>query len=308
MRVVERGCPSPAFLTACLIVTTMVVGCTDADVANGRDQDAAAGSSAGALRTSPTAAGFPGEDLATLTGVRDPWTLRIIHEPPPGGDGPTVWTTYREGGDGSLRPIDGADRVTAFARRGETAIAVDEGGRLLRLSPRGSAIVLTEGVIGTPLLAEDGERVFVGQVQREGGRDGSEGAAIVEVDLATGAETVLGRSLGSVAGLWLEPTGRWLIFVAAGVGGVAGLWAVPTSAHGVPGGGARCLTNCALRTGRSWGDAFVALPTDRGTLRVSAGRLWWLQDGQDLSVALDPRPLPPRSASPISDAERGNDR
>lgn len=101
-------------------------------------------------------------------------------------------------------------------------------------------------------LASDGEHlVYVTQ-----NPDG------LSIRLHDGAsERVLARGLASAGVLKIEA--ERVLFVGAANGGVAGVWQVSFN-----GNEAHCATNCDLRTGEPWGDAFVPPPTEPTLLEV----------------------------------------
>src|SRR5690606_16999452 len=67
----------------------------------------------------------------------------------------------------------------------------------------------------------------------------------------------------------LSPQGnRRVVFVGAKHGGVSGTWVADAR-------GARCLTNCSLSVGRSWGNAYRAPPGDVSKIRIVENRVQW---------------------------------
>jgi len=78
------------------------------------------------------------------------------------------------------------------------------------------------------------------------------------------------RSLGrvyQVGALRIAPEGDVVVGVGSDNGGVVGVWAFDDE-------GARCLTNCTLRTGEAWTDV-VRPPGGAGALRFEGGVVRW---------------------------------
>jgi len=141
-------------------------------------------------------------------------------------------------------------------RRGAVALTPER--ELLVVHPDGSRSLLAREAEGPPAVASDGSLVY-------SARSGD----VVEIHWLTpeGKDERLASFRGSATRL-LPLDDRTIVFVGASVGGVVGLWLASRE-------GAHCVTNCALRAGRTWGDAFTALPTDLSRVRLSGSRIEW---------------------------------
>ena len=174
--------------------------------------------------------------------LNDPPRLLAMAEMPRAGldDAPLSRVGFVDG-QGTIREHD--QRALLFVERfRDGAALVDPERRLYQVWPLERRMLATN----VSALASDGERlVYV--------RDGGDGLSIRLHDGAS--ERVLARGLASAGVLKLEA--ERVLFVGAANGGVAGIW--QASVHGAE---ASCVTNCDLRAGQPWGDAFVPPPTD----------------------------------------------
>jgi hypothetical protein len=174
---------------------------------------------------------------------------------PPGSDAVPAVEVAFELSDGSRRPID--RRAIAFVPRWRQGAAlIDPERRLYEVLPSGARRLLVASAGGELAVSRD-EALLVYAVERGEVRthDG-----VTERTIAAGL---------SSAGL-LRFVDRSVAFVGARPGGIAGVWIAA-----LDGSGARCLTNCTLRTGEPWLDRFVAPPSSASAFRLEDGVLSW---------------------------------
>lgn len=180
---------------------------------------------------------------------------------------PRVSLTLR-GLDGTRRPIAG-NYVDAVAfRDGMAAVTTREELRLVRGD--GSQSVLARKIDGLPAVTTDGSLVYASRF-----------GEIVEIHWLTvdGKNRRLVSLRGNATRLAPQPDGS-VVFVGSKLGGVAGIWIAR-------GGGAECVTNCGLRTGENWGNAYRPPPGSADRLRVSGTEIeWQTADGTWLSAPL----------------------
>lgn len=152
--------------------------------------------------------------------------------------------------------MDGQGNITEHDQRAhlfverfrDGAALVDSEGRLYQVWPFERRMLAAE----VSAIASDGERlVYVAQ--------NHDGLSLRVHDGAS--ERVLARGLASAGVLKIEA--ERILFVGAANGGVAGVWQASAI-----GGEAHCITNCDLRTGEPWGDAFVPPPTEPALLEA----------------------------------------
>lgn len=188
---------------------------------------------------------------------------------PPGSDAvPAVEVAFQLA-DGSRRAVD--RRAIAFVPRWRRGAAlVDAERRLYEVLPSGERRMLVSGAGGELAISPD-ERLLVYAVERG------------EVRTHDGeSERTIASGLSS-AGV-IRVLDRYVAFVGARPGGVAGVWIAA-----IDGSGARCLTNCGLRTGEPWLDQFVAPPSSAAAFRLENGVLAWIdRDGvrREASIAV----------------------
>lgn len=188
--------------------------------------------------------------------VRD----RVVWAPPSSGaDGAPLTTLAWEHADGSRTPVDVGPVVHAVVWRG-AVVYVDRG---LHLWREGEDQPWAEGVPAAPAVSPDGSALAY--VVAHEGAEGTH--AEVHVRTAS-ADRVVDRSLLAFGALRFSPDGGVLLGVGSVNGGVAGVHAIDL------GSGARvCLSNCELRVGQPWGDAFVPPPGDPTALRFEGDEL-----------------------------------
>ncbi len=152
---------------------------------------------------------------------------------------PRVRVGFRDG-EGDVAVLD-RQAVAYVARWRDGAALIDQERRLYQVWPGGRRRMLAADVSA---LATDGERLaFV--VRRD---------LHAELRIHDGSQArPLASDLASIGVLRVEP--ERVLFVGARAGGVAGVWVADAS-------GARCVTNCDLRTGQPWLDRFEPPPSD----------------------------------------------
>jgi len=161
--------------------------------------------------------------------------------------------------DGRLVPIK--DEAVSYAPFRNGVALVNPENRLVFVTPDGARRVLANESGAPPIRGPKGELVYVAKYRK---------GAEIHVLEAQGDNGVVAEGFANAGLLKLQPDGR-LFFVAATNGGVAGLWTVDD----IKAGSGRCLTNCDLRTGKPWGDAFVPAPGDAESIRVIGERVQW---------------------------------
>lgn len=163
-----------------------------------------------------------------------------------GDDGPRTRVGFVDG-EGNIREHD--QRAQLFVERFRDGSAlVDSERRLYQVWPFERRMLAAN----VSALAGDTEHlVYVTQ--------NHDGLCIRLHDGAS--ERILARGLASAGALKIEA--ERVLFVGAANGGVAGVWQVSLS-----GGEAHCVTNCDLRTGEPWGDAFVPPPSNPALLEA----------------------------------------
>lgn len=229
----------------------------------------------------------PGVDAgSTSSAIEAEWTLvfdQRVFAAPVGGDAPPRYTlAWERGGErvaSELPPVleafafdfdspsSGASAPTNGRSRGRPdVVALLPDGRLVRFvsgEPE-AGVELARAVVGRPGVAPHAFAYVVAA-------GGQESAAEVHW-FEAGEDRVLDRSLLTFGGLRIAPDGRHVLGFGAVNGGVAGL-------HVVGPDGARCLTNCALRTGPGWlaqaGADFVPLPRAPGGLFFEGDEVRW---------------------------------
>ena len=188
---------------------------------------------------------------------------------PEGSDAvPRVRVAFRMP-DGSLRSVDRA-AIAFVPRFGDGAALVDPDRRLYEVTPDGMRRMLAADASGSLAVSDDGARlayVIVGDVF--GALRVHDGAQ----------ETTLAEGLASIGVLRFH--GEHVLFVGGRPGGVAGVWIA------TPADGARCLTNCTLRTGMAWQDRFVPPPSEPDTFELVDDVVAWTDpSGTRRSISL----------------------
>jgi len=154
------------------------------------------------------------------------------------------------------------------ALSGETAVVWLPDHRLARFGIEGAPRLIARSVSSPPWVGVD-RIVYASEV----------GDTVELRALAQGAETTLARGLASAGMYRLGPDAQGLFFVGAKNGGVAGLWFARFDADE-----ARCLTNCELRTGQPWGDAFVPPPGSAESLEFDGDDVRYVEmNGQTIT-------------------------
>lgn len=153
------------------------------------------------------------------------------------------------GPDGSLEPLELA--AIAFVPRfaGGAAI-VDADHRVYHVRPGGDRRMLADHASGELAVSDDGRSLAYVVV-----RD-----VLGELRVHDGTrEQTIASGLASIG--MLRVLDDQIAFVGAANGGIAGVWTAP-----LDGTGARCITNCDLRTGTDWLPRFVPPPSDAEAL------------------------------------------
>ncbi|MEM9071052.1 MAG: hypothetical protein AAGE52_21250 [Myxococcota bacterium] len=169
------------------------------------------------------------------------WTLAA------GSDQEPAYLLAWEAADGT-RTASGLGPVLHGVRWRDQIAYVDRA-HTLRLSEESQP--LATDVVGAPVVSED----VLGFVRIDETARGT----WFELHRVSDRHRVLARARGSLGDLRIAPGGQAIFGVGARNGGVAGLWVADAA-------GLRCLTNCNLRVGEPWGDAFVP-PPSTDTLR-----------------------------------------
>lgn len=173
----------------------------------------------------------------------------LHNETPPGSDAVPMFALSFEYADGTRVPI--AEPASAYAPFRDGVALIDGQRRLLLISPDGSTRPLAASTATSPVPGPSGELYYVALY-----------GAVAELHrlTVTGHDRVIARETSSV-GLIAPQADDSVLFVGARSGGVAGVWRVaPAASH------ASCVTNCELRTGQPWGEAFIPPPGTREEL------------------------------------------
>ena len=169
--------------------------------------------------------------------------------------------------------LGGARRdAIAQVQLGDAIAYVAPDRRLVLLSPRDERELAAE-IGGSPVT--DGELLVWAEPR-------GPGAELRVLRRDADAPTTLATLPGPLAPLAI--TGGHVVLVGAANGGVAGLWvlAVRDAAQPV------CVTNCALRAGRPWGDEYVPPPADGDSITIDGARITYV----DAEGALHEAQLP----------------
>ncbi len=205
----------------------------------------------GACRTD-----VPGNRREAL--VEPPVAPRLVYDrkvwaAPPGGDGAPVYTLAWEHPDGRRTPAGVGPVVHATLWRG-AIVYVDPRSRLWL---EGQDQPLALGVVDAPAVSPDDAKLAYVVVA-----ESSEGTRAEVHVRSAHADRLVDRSLLSFGALRFSPDGSVLLGVGSVDSGVAGLHAIDLRA-----GARRCLSNCDLRVGQPWGDAFLPPPGSAAELR-----------------------------------------
>lgn len=175
---------------------------------------------------------------------------------PEGSDAEPRVQLARRGSDGALSPLPGEYLSALDFRSGVAAVTASRELHIVR--DEGSQSVLARQVDGLPTRASDGSLVYAARFGQT-----------VEIHWLTtqGEDHRLASFRGSATRL--APQGdQTVAFVGSVNGGVAGLWIADPR-------GARCITNCELRTGQPWGDAYRPPPGEASTIRLGDSSIEW---------------------------------
>lgn len=181
---------------------------------------------------------------------------RRVVSPAPGSDQRPLYTLGWCDGSGRVEPIDLPPAMHAVALDGEV-YWVDADHRLRR----GETEVLAEAVFARPIA--NGERLVYVQ-------GGAGEAQTIHWRDREGREGALATELYQLGGLALAPDESALLGVGSMNGGVAGVWVVP-----LDGSETHCLSNCDLRVGDDWGEAFVPAPGAPDALTFEGDFVRW---------------------------------
>lgn len=180
--------------------------------------------------------------------------------PAPGSDQRPGYTLAWEHPDGRLEAIALPRPAVHAVALGPELYWVDADHRLHHRERGHRDEPVAEAVFAAP-IAERGLVVFVtgdvGEAQTLHWRDAHGGSGRVPTGLY------------QLGGLRLAPDGTAVLGVGSTNGGVAGVWVVPLE------GDARCLSNCGLRVGEPFGEAFVPSPGAADALVFEGDRVRW---------------------------------
>lgn len=194
--------------------------------------------------------------------------VRTLSSPPEGGDGPSLveLSITSADGDHTFGPVVGG-------------VAWEDGALILHADRRlslgranGEELAIDTDVTFVPVVAPDGQHYVYARSE--------DGTSFSLVSRSTSSRATLAHglaSIGAVRFIDADAAGRF-VFVAGRPGGVAGLFLARTSSSEL----AVCLTNCALRTGQPWGDAFVPLPADLESLSLDGDVLTYADESGGL--------------------------
>jgi len=184
--------------------------------------------------------------------------LVVVRPPvqPTGPDAaPRVRLARRES-DGSLVELPEEFLDALEFRRGAVVVTLQRA--LLLVHPDGSSSLLAREADGLPARASDGSIAYPARF-----------GDVVEVHwLTVGGENQRLTSFHGIATRVAPKQDRTVVFIGAVPGGVVGVWVADAS-------GARCVTNCGLRTGQPWGDAYVSPPPDTSRVDFDGQRVRW---------------------------------
>lgn len=160
----------------------------------------------------------------------------------------------------------------------------------------GDAIAYVAPDLRLVLLAPDGERELAAEIGGSPVTDGEllvwaeprgGGAELRALRRGAAAPTTLASLPGPLAPLAI--TAGHVVLVGAANGGVAGLWVLAVRDGAQP----VCVTNCALRAGRPWGDAHLPPPGDGGSITIDGERIRYVDAEGTLREAQLPAAAPP---------------
>lgn len=197
-----------------------------------------------------------------------------------GPDAPPRVTLAQRQQDGTLSPIRGEYLDAVEFRDGVARVTLQR--ELQVLHANGSRSLVARELDGLPALDADGGLVYAARF-----------GEVVELYRlrANGTQQRLASLRGSATRLSPRSDGT-VVFIGSELGSVSGIWIADSH-------GARCLTNCALRVGRPWGDAYRALPGQTATVRfVGANIEWETAEGRSEFATATVAPSLPTRAAP----------
>lgn len=224
------------------------------------------------------AACTPPDDAATRASLTEARLVAVgPAEPgPPGSDAVPHRPVAFRMPDGRTRPVD-REAVAFVSRFASGAALVDPARRLYAVTPDGGRRMLAAGATGSLATSPGGDRLAYVVARGTTGE--------LRIHDGQRARTLV-AGLASVGVLRFDGAGERLFFVGGRPGGVVGVWTVGVDPEREP--AARCLSNCALRTGEPWGDRFVPPPSRPDAFTPEAGAVAWTDpDGGAHRVALE---------------------
>jgi hypothetical protein len=148
------------------------------------------------------------------------------------------------GARGGLEPVS-LEAIAFVPRFGRGAALIDSERRLYEVWRGGQRRMLADHAVGELAVSDGGELLAYVIV-----RDLFGALKVHDGD----RERTIASGLASIG--VLRVMDDEVAFVGAAPGGIAGVWSAP-----LDGSGARCHTNCDLRTGTDWRPRFVAPPS-----------------------------------------------
>lgn len=197
-----------------------------------------------------------------------------------GPDAPPRVTLARRQHDGTLVPLRGQYLHAVEFRDGVAAVTLGRELQLLRAN--GSQSLVAKELDGLPALDREGSLVYAARF-----------GEVVELHRlhGSGAQQRLASVRGSATRLSPRSEGT-VVFIGSERGRVAGIWIADSQ-------GARCLTNCDLRVGRPWGEAYRPLPGETDAVRFVGSRIEWkTAEGRSESAPAPPTPSLPTRVTP----------
>lgn len=220
----------------------------------------------------------PGAQRALLGDETDAPTLVALapvgSQPPEANDASPRFAVAFRMPDGTTRPVD--REAIAFVPQWRSGAAlVDPERRLYEVLPDGMRRMLVAGATGALAVSPDrSELAYVVASDVLGDLRVHDGST----------ERTLASGLASIGNLRFSEDGTLVAFVGASPGGIVGVWIAGQ-------GGARCLTNCALRTGEDWQDRFVPPPSDADRFVLRVDTIGWTDpDGAEHEIAIGGAP------------------
>jgi hypothetical protein len=196
---------------------------------------------------------------------------RFTHDAPPGSDAEPRFRLAFQDAAGKTLPIEGEVHAHVAFRSGVALIEASPERPLLLVTPDGARRVLAQRAGAAPVVGEDGALYYAARYG-------------LEVELhrleAAGRDRILAGGLAS-AGVLAPRADGSLLFVGAHNGGVAGMWRATDA-------GAKCLTNCALRTGQDWAGKHVPAPGTQSELHAAYEALPSLEAEQPGALGGEP--------------------